>query len=319
MRTKPFQLEETVPGSFFFQGLAGGMLAGFIFVVTVSLLEEHPRIQWIVPLTPIYMIMGSILGVMKGSLMWGTYRLTGIRLRAAARVAITSACVGLIAWAIALKNGIADERQFAIFIGIALLTALPVALLVGSGVKPWELFTFGSIANDKNRNRTGSKSVLASLGALPLRFLSIMWLGLWILDFTCDRRRELGLLNAAVVFAVPLIYLLFSTYVSFRSPAKIMLLVTGLAINIPVGLIAFYSDTMQAKVHLLGEGPSLLIRSCNWFLIAWGIFLIARLTVRTRKVTRASISTEAVAKTGIASEHHCLGSRFSAWQQRVTT
>jgi hypothetical protein len=318
MRTKPFQLEETVPGSFFFQGLAGGMLAGFIFVVAIACSEEQPSRYWLIPLTPVYMVMGSILGVIKATLMWGTYRVTKIQLRAPARVAIATACVGLIALAVSLKSGIADEKQFAIGVGIGLLTALPVALLVGSSVKPWELFTFGSIANSKNRNRSGSRRVLASIGTLPLRFLSIIWLGFWILDFACDRKRQIGSLNTGVVFAVPLIYLLSSAYVSFRSPGKIVLLVTGLAIIIPIGFIAFYSDTIKAEVHL-DEGLLTIINSCNWFLIAWGLFLIARLAVRTRKAMPANISTDALGKTGIASEHHCLGSRFLAWQQRVTT
>ena len=56
---------------------------------------------------------------------------------------------------------------------LALSMETPVALLFGSRVKPWELFTFGSIAVGEVNHRSGSKSILGTLGSLPLRFLGI--------------------------------------------------------------------------------------------------------------------------------------------------
>ena len=91
MRTKSFQLEETVPGSFFFQGLAGGMLGGFIFVATTALwVQENPPSNWVIPLTPIYMLMGAIVGVVKAAFMWGVYRITRLQIRVMARVLATT-------------------------------------------------------------------------------------------------------------------------------------------------------------------------------------------------------------------------------------
>ena len=129
MRTKSFQLEETVPGSFFFQGLAGGMLGGFIFVATMALwVQENPPSNWVIPLTPIYMLMGAIVGVVKAAFMWGVYRITRLQIRVMARVLATTICIGLFAGFIYYKAGVTDDVLFATGVAVAWLTALPVAL-----------------------------------------------------------------------------------------------------------------------------------------------------------------------------------------------
>jgi hypothetical protein len=67
MRTKKlsFQLEETVPGTFFFQGIAGGMLAGLLLIVGHALWATYPNRDWVIPLTPVYMVMLSIIGIVQ--------------------------------------------------------------------------------------------------------------------------------------------------------------------------------------------------------------------------------------------------------------
>lgn len=318
MRTKSFELEETVPGSFFFQGVAGGMLSGFIFITTISLWvgESHPG--WVIPLTPVYMVMGAIVGVVKATFLWGTYRVTGLRMPAAARVLATTICIGLIAGFNYYRAGVTDHVQFTLGVGLVWLTALPVALLVGSRVKPWEFFTFGSIATS-NGTRIGSRSVLATLGTLPLRLLSIYALVVWILTFVCVRYVKSTAIGDDKLFTVPLVYLLVSTYLTFRSPRKLFLLVIGILLNVPTAFLFYSSYQINFKDEWWGEQIPMVVNMSPIFLVAWVLFLVSRLWVglrtRTVPVRRAPI----VFYPHKESAHHCLGSRFSEWQERVAS
>ena len=315
MSTKSFQLEKTVPGSFFFQGLAGGMLSGFIFVLMMALwVQEHPQPGWVIPLTPVFMIMGAIVGVLKATLMWGAYRITGLQLRVLTRVAATTICIGLIAEFIYYKAGITHDVQFATGVGIAWLTALPVALLVGSRVKPWEFFTFGSMTTS-NGTRIRSRSVLATLGTLPLRFLSIFALVVWVLTFVCVRYVKTDFVDLRLLFAVPLLYLLASIYLTFRSPRKLFLLFIGILLNVPTAFLFYMSHQISFRDDRWGEEIPMLVNMSGVFLVAWVIFLVARMCVglRTRTVpVRAPIVFQPPRK---ELEHHCLGSRFSEWHE----
>ena len=328
--TRPFQLEQTVPGAFFFQGLAGGILASFLLLLGIILWDDHPHRGWVIFFIPSYLSMVSAIGLVQATLIWGTYRLTRIQLRAPARVAITIFCIGFINFLIAIKQQNVNKTHFAIGAGIAFLTFLPVALLVGSSIKPWELFTFGSIANGKNANRTGSRSVLATLGTLPLRLMSIFALGFWIITHACEREPtevfdpKWGVAYAypkidvsmALVLGIPVIYLLFSIYVSFRSPRKIILLIGGLAINIPLVFIAYYpSPTIYIEGNWWSEAFFMIKTACTTFLIAWGLFLASRLSVRLNNIVEVA-PVNALQSELRNQNHHCLGSRFLEWQER---
>lgn len=314
MRTKSFELEQTVPGAFFFQGLAGGMLAGFICVLAQVLGTEKPIPEWVLPFTPVYMIMGAIVGVFPATLLWGAYRITRIQLRVPARVALTTVLIALGAWFVGYKAGMEYEVHFAIGVGIAWLTALPVALLTGSRVKPWEFFTFGSIAIDGYGNRWRSNSLWATFGTLPLRFLSLFGLGYWTITFACKREDELDVFKLLVYYGIPVMYLVLTAYVSFRSPRKLVLLLIALLINVPVGFGASISNTINPENFSWGKDALTIINSCSAFLIAWTIFLAARLSVRTR--VRSS-SHAVLPKGSNEPDHQCLGSRFLKWHERA--
>lgn len=311
MRTKSFQLEQTVPGAFFFQGIAGGMLAGFMVSLAAALLSERPHRSWLIPLTPIYMLMLSLPGVLMAALLWGTYRLTKVHLRVAARVAITTVCIGALTFWIATNDKNLTQTDYVVGVSVAVIAALPTALLVGSRLKPWEFLTFGSIANAAGRS--GSRSVLATFGTLPLRLVSLLALGYWTLLHACKRDTDIDAVDIAVVFGIPAVYLLYTTYVSFRSPRKIVLLVSALAINVPVAFIAFYTDTVDVEGRWWGEAFLTIRDWSTTFLIAWGIFLAARLSVRAKTIVEVN-PLPALQSDFHNSNHHCLGSRFLEWR-----
>ena len=330
MKSKSFELEKTVPGAFFFQGLAGGMLGGFLGTAALVLWADHPNPRWVLLFTPFYMITGAAVGAFQVTLLWGAYRITGFQLRAPVRVALTTILVGLGAWFVRYHAEIEYNVEFAIGAGIAWLTALPAALLVGSHVKPWEFFTFGSIAIDGYGNRWRSNSVLATLGTLPLRFLSLFALVYSTITFACKRQDGPNLYEPDVwdryvfapdlfevaVYVIPLIYLLLNTYLTFRSPRKLVLLFIALLINIPVGFGAFIASTITIDPENFSWGEDVLTitNSCIAFLVTWTVFLAARLSVRTKVGLNFK---NVLPKRSNEPDHQCLGSRFLEWHERA--
>jgi hypothetical protein len=83
-------------------------------------------------------------------------------------------------------------------------------------------------------------------------------------------------LGSAIVGAYPA----FSAFVTFRSPRKVVLTALGVIFNTPIALIGLFSYANYDKANWLGELPLIISEWCGSFVIAWMIFLIARLTVK---------------------------------------
>ena len=310
MRTKhlSFQLEKKRSGIFLLQGALGGAVAGLLYTAAICLWNQPLRFAEAVFMAVCLVIAGSVPGVFKSIIMWGSYCLTKIQVGPLTRVVITSIGTGVFALLLALKFGYGLERpnDTAAWVLTMLAGGLPTAILVGSRVKPWEIFTFGSIAVGDSRTggRVGSKSVLATLATLPLRFLSLVCLALWILAGACEYDPNQGVIGPAIVFFIPFIYLLNSAYVTFKSPHRVLLLVSCIALNLPVGLITCYAYIIAPGSYLFTEALPYVCGIGSAFLIAWAIFLVARLNVPIPKIIASSDS-----------DHHCLGSRFMEWQE----
>jgi len=239
-----------------------------------------------------------------------------IQLRALARVAVawvvSALFVGLLAY-------IGFEGKFLSGCSIWLaVVGTPIALLVGSRVKPWELFTFGSVAAGEVDQRSGSRSILATLGTLPLRFLNISAIAFMALYAAYEFNTAP---NANEVLAMSLFlsvigsYPLFGAYVTFRSPRKIVLFVLGVIINIPiilVWLLAFRWYLAESD-----ELPFQIVAISGAFILAWGIFLIARLGAKLSPASSLSITSHKSIAAAPNLDHQCLGSRFSEWQHHA--
>ena len=72
------------------QGFGGGLLGGFAYLVLLFSQGDGHSLSKAIYLAPVYMLAGAIVGLIKATIMWGIYRLTGIRLRAIARVSVAS-------------------------------------------------------------------------------------------------------------------------------------------------------------------------------------------------------------------------------------
>lgn len=323
MRTKhlSFQLEETYLGTFLLQGWLGGILTGFVYLVAIYYWENGrtaSRFEDAIFVFIYLAIVGSAVGVIKSTIMWGIYRLTKVQPRAAVRVVIAS--VGSALFAYVLGIVFTSGRTSALISwGVTIvLGGLPTAVLIGSSVKPWELFTFGSIAvgDSRTRGRVGSKSVLAALATLPLRFLSLIGLAVLILVYASKADSMGSFIGLAIRFCVPFIYLLYSAYVTFKSPHRVLLLVSCIALNVPVGLITYYAYRINPGSYLFNEALPYVFGIGSAFLMAWAIFLIARLTAPTQRIISETGLQKFLHSSGSHLDHHCLGSRFMEWQER---
>lgn len=168
MNSKPgaFQLEKTVPGTFLMQGGLGGVLGGYVAAligVIVWRETDLVRMLWLLNATVLY---GAIIGVIKATVMWGVVRLTGIQHRAITRVATTIILACLIVAALGWQFDL-DEDFLPGCLVASLSVGIPVALLVGSRLKPWETFTFGSFvgAPGSISNRLPAIFLVARLSA----------------------------------------------------------------------------------------------------------------------------------------------------------
>jgi hypothetical protein len=313
----PFQIEKTVPGTFLMQGLLGGVLGGFVAGLIGGIVWGTDDFWPALNLAYIAVYTGGIVGVIKSPLIWGAYRLSGVRMTAITRVTATSIVTSLLLALIGRQYEF-DEKFLVGCLVWALTVGIPVALLVGSSVKPWELFTFGSIAaGDGSDRRLGSRSILRTLCTFPLRFLSIGTILFWLLCLVPHARdihppREI--LGAFLFFLLVAVYPFFSAFVTFRSPRKTVLLACGVILNIPIALIGLFCYGIYDKAYWLGEFQLLVSVLCGSFLAAWLIFLIARLSVTINPAPSLSISNHKSIAAAPNLDHECLGSRFVAWQ-----
>jgi hypothetical protein len=312
-----FQLERTVPGTFLMQGLLGGLLGGFVATLVAMIAWKPSDFSSVFDLTATAIVFSGISGVIKAEFMWGAYRLFDIQLRALARVAVAWVVSALF---VGVLSYIEFEGKFLSGCSIWLtVVGTSVALLVGSRVKPWQLFTFGSVAAGDVDQRAGSRSILATLGTLPLRFLNISAIAFMALYVAYEVNK---LHNANEALAMSLFmsvigsYPLFGAYVTFRSPRKIVLFVLGVIINIPITLV-WLLGLRWYLAESDDEVPFRIVAISGAFILAWGFFLIARLGAKLRPAPSLSISSNKSIAAAPNLGHECLGSRFSEWQQHA--
>lgn len=299
------------------QGFAGGMLGGFAYLVVCFSQYMKNDLNSTFSMLPPFLLTFAIAGCVKATLTWCIYRLLGNTLPPLARLATATF---LSPFVLVLTIFYFESNLLSIFLIPILCLGVPVSLMVGSGVKPWELFTFGSIAAGEVDHRVGSRNILATIGSLPLRFLGIGTVALVLLSLVSGMRpidtvnQFLAACLALLFFAA---YPAYSAYVTFRSPRKIVLAACGVVFNIPIALIGLFCYTNYTETNWLGEFPLFMSALCGSFLVAWLIFLIARLSVNVNPAPFLTISNNKSIADAPNLDHHCLGSRFVEWQQRV--
>ena len=263
------------------QGFAGGMLGGFAYFVLSYSQGGGKNLNYAISFLPVFLVTFAILGCIKAGIMWSVYRAIGRTPAALARVSISTFLSPIVLAFTALYFAF-EEDQIAALLLPTLSLAIPVALMVGSKVKPWELFTFGSIAVGEVDHRVGSRSILATIGSLPLRFLGIGVTTFILLNTICEMQPIKNL--QTVVWTNFLLIILsaypsFSTYITFRSPRKVTLCAITVVLNTPVALIGLVSYRIYREAYWVGYERLIFSQICGLFVAAWLIFLVARLSV----------------------------------------
>ena len=313
MRTKhfSFQLEETIPGTFLAQGWLGGILTGYVYMVAYCLSNPTESTDVLI-FSPWFLLLGTIIGVFKSIIMWMPYRVFRFQMRAVTRVAITSSLTVLVAFGLARIDGHFEESNLIRWLLTWLIAGLPTAVLIGSNVKPWNLFTFGVLAGERRR------SVLGTLGTLPLRFLSLLTLAAAFLYCCSQLGSEMPPYEFILAFCILMAYLLFTAYATFRSPQKVILGIAGLVANIPIAVIGYFAFVTHLTKSGTDETALYISALCAMLVTAWAVFLAARLTV---PASIEAFSTGMPGKVFVTQseqrDHDCLGSRFVEWRQRV--
>lgn len=266
----------------FIQGFGGGLLGGFAYMVLFLSQQSIHSLNLAILVTPYFLITGIFVGSIGAMFMWGIQRLTGVRLGARARVGVASiVSTSLVAFGVLYLE--IREDEITSFLMVALSMAIPVALLVGSRVKPWEFFTFGTIAVGEVDHRSGSRSICGTLGSLPLRFLGIGTTAYILLKIISNLQPIDNLLQAQVAFillAFFAAYPAYSAYVTFRSPRKVSLCAIAVVLNAPIALIGLFSYHIYTNSYWIHDTPPITSILCGSFVVAWLIFLVARLNAK---------------------------------------
>ena len=318
MRTKhlPFQLEEKTGGAFVVQGLAGGILLGYIFVMSIPIFYPHPANFEIVFYAYPVMAVTGVLGLIKAIPLGGMYHITGIRMRLPVRILVGTIGSTLFLSIFFYKEFAADPRLLLTVAKWCFLISLPIAMLVGSRVRPWRIFTYWRVTFRENgiKERLSSSGIFALGGVLPLRLLSIGGLSIWILATAAAWSTGVKDLTQFVAFyIVPLTYFAVSAYLTFSSPSQFVLLASGLLLNLLIIYISLVGHgAYPQSTWTTGYTPTALAIADAVFIGAWIAFVITRFVVEPKHFLPAGLG--ALLKSRIKHNHHCLGSRFVEWR-----
>ncbi|HKY44977.1 MAG TPA: hypothetical protein VJM50_17935 [Pyrinomonadaceae bacterium] len=320
MRTKslPFQLEQKHGGAFAVQGLAGGMLLGFILTVALLIANPHPTNLLIVFYIYPIMVFTGVFGLIKSIPFGFMYHVLGIRTRVPMRIFLSTISLTLFASYFAYERYDDDPWLLAMIGGWCFLISLPTALLVGSRVRPWEILNYWRVTFRKNgiKERLRSSGILALGGVLPLRLLSLGALGIWIVATAGSwPLGEKDLTERVLVYVVPIAYLGVSAYLTFSSPSQFVLLAIGLVLNLPITYIALFGYNIFPEVYWQHETRTYLAIADTLFISAWTAFVATRFIVQPEDFLPEG--ARACPKVNNQNHHDCLGSRFLEWREHA--
>ena len=203
-------------------------------------------------------------------------------------------------------------------IEFAICFGLPTAFFVRSSIRPWKVFTFGtvSIKSGRKTSRRTSSNLLALIGSLPLRLLSIYLCLLSILieatvareaygDFAWHKPWSIGIGIALMVNC----YFISGIYLSYRTPPINVLVSLAIFINAPTFGLAVW---LYSKRNHELDGWFFLAAAAvvTVYLMHWVLCIASR--IAAAKIIQRQIQRKQFA---VMNEHHCLGERLNFWQQ----
>jgi hypothetical protein len=309
-----FELEQTIPGLFLLQSAAAGIIVGFFLMVWGMLAISTPYRFLLIIYTPFAMLFCiAVCGVL-ATAIWIPAKVFALRMRMPARVCAIIILLSLLSVLLYFFQGSPSFENVADWAAGALLIGVPTGTLVGSRVRPWRVFTFGTVAIKKGKRiyEGTSESKLALLATLPLRLVSVCGLALSILILAFAWQQRGNDLLPMLLGCAPSIYFAAGAYLSLRSPRPWILLTLAFVINLPVIVMAAYCFAIPRGGYMDGL-PLLMAIVYSSFVLLWAICIAARLyapLVTTQPVMPIFVGRDEPQN----QRHMCLGARFSEWE-----
>jgi hypothetical protein len=308
------QIDKPVSGviTFISQCFAAGVLATCLFILSALISGWHRDVYVLIFVLPPLVLLSLPVTAFIGGLI-------GLPAPIYSQPPGRLAVGWTVAYAIGLWfESIFSPEPFLSPIEFAICFGTPTSFLVGSKVRPWKVFTFGTVTiNEGQRtSRETSSNVFALLGSLPLRVLNIYLLILTILigatlwrEAYRDFKWENNQLIAVAIAIVIICYLISGIYLSYRTPRTAVLVALVILFNTPTIAFAilFYSIWIRG---IWGPGFLLGAIILTGYVMLWALCLAAR--IWATRLIRRQIRLEQFA---VVNEHHCLGERLTFWQQ----
>jgi hypothetical protein len=315
------RIEESMPAAITFisQCVAAGVLAACLFVIDALITSWTNDVYALIVFLPYFIALCVPVSLVIGGFLWCAAAASAHSPRLVGRLIISlpiAYVIGLIFEAGRYTDRLPSPIEFAICFGV------PTAFFVRSRIRPWKVFTFGTVTISAGRSfsRETSSNVFALLGSLPLRLLNIyLFLLIILVEATLAREsyrefeweRVWVIAIGIAIFVVG--YFISGIYLSYRTPRTSVLLALVTLFNIPpIGLAIW----LYSKRHSEVDGPLFLSTAIllTVYLMLWVLCLASR--IAAAELIQRQIQLKQLA---VLHEHHCLGERLDFWQREFVT
>ena len=311
------QIDKSIPAviTFISQCFAAGVLATCLSILSALITGWHHDVYLLIVALPLIVLLSLPVSAFIGGPLGLVASILNRHLNFPVRLAVAwtvGYAIGLWLESLVSPESFLSPFEFATCFGI------PTAFLVGSKIRPWKVFTFGTVIINQGQStsRKTSSNVLALLGSLPLRLLNIHLLILTILieatlwregyrDFKWERNQLIAVAIAIFIIC----YLIAGIYLSYRTPSTSVLVTLVILFNTPtIGLaISFYSIWIRGIWGPGFLGGAIILTG---YVMLWALCLASR--IWAARLIRRQILLDQLA---VVNEHHCLGKRMAFWQQ----
>jgi len=231
------------------QGAAGGAISYFLLALELILSEPNFYNYMLFRLLPTMLAIGSVIGMLAGTLIWFAQmllkRTPGFLMRSAL-ILVSGFIVGTAGWLV-FKQEAYESITWTQYVVDICLFVLPVGVLTGSRIKPLGLIVFGPSAGFPGKHYAQwlslpAASLLRLAGAFGF-MESLLVLAYWASSYVVAEwmgidRPILFRRDDLTLIAVAVLYFAATVYASYAGPPRVLLVVLALT-NGPLILWAF--------------------------------------------------------------------------------
>jgi len=262
--------------TFLSQGAVGGMVGYFLTVAFYIALQPSGYSFVFFFVLPLILFFGAVLGAITASFVWLPAkllnRMPGFVMRSAIVLGITTLLgVALSYWINELPS---EQGSLLEKFGFVSAWVLPIVLMTGSGIRPCHLIFLGARPRSK-RHIFGSwlafpAGALLRVASIFALFESLAALAIWISSRTWEGV-DLPASERLPEITLAVSYFAASTYLSIRTPRKLLLLPTAILLNVPLALL------IVSQQRIATPYSEFLVYSFAGFIGLWAVYTLGRL------------------------------------------